>query len=219
MYATALNEVRRVGSLESRERTKDQTAYAIWWMEFVEGSVNRLARRLAVERRLSTPEAARLFALLNVSLYDTYIAVWDAKYEYDHWRPYSAIRAAADDGNPATPPEPTWQPLRPTPPFPEYVSAHAAACAAMFAVLRRELGDRGPFTFATTTAPEGMPTRRFVRFDAAALECADSRVRLGWHFRYATNAGLQLGNAVAAFVAGHHLGAHREAGGTRPFIR
>jgi hypothetical protein len=172
-----------------------------------------------VERRLSTPEAARLFALLNVSLYDTYIAVWDAKYEYDHWRPYSAIREAADDGNPATPPEPTWQPLRPTPPFPEYVSAHAAACAAMFAVLRHELGDRGPFTFATTTAPQAMPTRRFVRFDAAALECADSRVRIGWHFRYATNTGLQLGSAVAAFVSGHHLGAHREAGGTRPFMR
>lgn len=204
-YAKALNEVRRFGGSDSRERTDDQTGYAIWWMEFAEGSLNRLARRLVVERQLSLAQATRLFALLSMSLYDTYIAVWDTKYEFSHWRPYSSIREAADDGNPATEPDSTWQPLRTTTPFPEYISAHSAACAVMFRVLRRELGELGPFTFTTTTAPPGMASRRFANFDAAAAECADSRIRLGFHYRYATNAGLQLGRTIADHVAARYL--------------
>jgi hypothetical protein len=42
-----------------------------------------------------------------------------------------------------------------------------------------------------------MPTRTFRSFRAAAAECADSRVRLGWHFRYSTDAGLALGQRIA----------------------
>lgn len=141
-----------------------------------------------------------------MSLYDTYIAVWDSKYEFAHWRPYSAIGEAANDGNPATAPDASWESLRPAPPFPEYVSAHAAACAATFAILRRELGTIGQFTFATLSAPESMPTRTFASFEDAAAECADSRVRLGWHFRYSTDAGLELGRAVARYIAERHLG-------------
>jgi hypothetical protein len=57
----------------------------------------------------------------------------------------------------------------------------------------------------TTTAPPGMPTRAFASFDAAAQECADSRVRLGWHFRYATDAGLDLGRRIAGVVLRHSL--------------
>jgi hypothetical protein len=192
-YANALNEVKQVGGSESAARSADQTGYAIWWMEYAEGSVNRLARRLAREKRLALPEAARLFALLNVVIFDDYVAVWDSKFEHDHWRPYTAIRAPAQ-------PDSGWHPLRPTPPFPDYVSAHAAACAASFAILARLLGDE-PFTMETTTAPAGMATRRFAGFRDAAAECADSRVRLGWHFRYATDAGLELGRAVAGYVA------------------
>jgi hypothetical protein len=203
-YATALDEVRRMGSATASARTADQTAYAVWWMEFAEGSVNRLARRLVIERHVPLGDAARLFALLNASLFDVYTAVWDTKYEYNHWRPYTALREAAVDGNPATSPDTAWQPLRPTPPFPEYVSAHAAGCAAAFAMLDALLGDQS-FTLSTITAPEGMPTRHFDHFADAANECADSRVRLGYHFRYSTDAGLTLGRAVAHALLGRRL--------------
>jgi hypothetical protein len=57
----------------------------------------------------------------------------------------------------------------------------------------------------TTTAPPDMPTRTFANFDAAALECADSRVRLGWHFRYATDAGRDLGRRIARTMLRHSL--------------
>jgi hypothetical protein len=204
-YAHALREVQLYGSIDSSNRTKDQTAYAIWWMEFAEGSVNRLARQLTDEHRLHLWEAARLFAHLGIALYDGYVAVWDSKYESNHWRPYTAIREAATDGNPRTTPDPGWEPLRPPPPFPEYASAHATACAASFGILARTFGEHQSFTMETTTAPADMPARSFASFRAAAEECADSRVRLGWHYRYATEAGLALGGNIAQHVARHTL--------------
>src|SRR5262249_38953717 len=142
-------------------RTDDQTAYAVWWMEFAEGSVNRLARQLAIDRHLGLWASARLFAHMGVVLYDVYVATWDAKYVYDHWRPYTAIRAAGADDNNRTVADPEWTSLRPAPPFPEYPSAHAAACAASFAVLEQTFGRHVPFTMETTTAPPGMPKRSF----------------------------------------------------------
>jgi hypothetical protein len=72
-------------------------------------------------------------------------------------------------------------------------------------ILARTFGDNTPFTMATTTAPPQMPTRSFRSFSAAAAECADSRVRLGWHFRYATDAGVALGRAVADWLDKNHL--------------
>jgi hypothetical protein len=200
-YASALNEVRSFGAASSAARTAEQTAYAIWWMEFAEGSVNRLARELVRQAHMDLWVASRLFAHLNMALFDVYIAVWDAKYEYNHWRPYTAVRQAANDGNAATSPDATWEPLRPTPPFPEYISAHAAGCAVTFDLLGRVFGDNTAFTMRTVTAPPEMPTRAFSSFTAAAAECADSRVRLGWHFRYSVDAGADLGRQVAAHVA------------------
>ena len=131
--------------------------------------------------------------------------ILDSKYEYNHWRPYTAIREAALDGNPATAADPNWEPLRTTPPHPDYVSAHSTVCGASFEVFKRTFGDNVSFTMETTTAPPEMPTRSFGSFSAAAAECADSRVRLGWHFRYATNRGLALGRAVAEWLEENHL--------------
>jgi hypothetical protein len=204
-YAAAYNEVKDVGRQDSTVRTPEQTGYALWWMEFAEGSVNRLARQLVTERQTHLWRTARLFALLNMTLFDTYVTVWDAKYEHNHWRPYTAIREAATDANPATGPDPAWEPLRTTPPFPEYVSAHAAACASAFQILAGTFGEGVAFRMETTTAPPDMPTRSFRSFSAAAAECADSRVRIGFHFRYATDGGLMLGRAVARNVVRHHL--------------
>jgi len=50
-----------------------------------------------------------------------------------------------------------------------------------------------------------MPTRSFRSFSAAAVECADSRVRVGFHFRYATDGGLTLGRAVADWLDKNYL--------------
>ena len=204
-YALALNEVKDYGADNSPVRTEDQTAYAVWWMEFSEGSVNRLARQFVTDSRVDLWTANRMFAYLNMSLFDGYVAVWDAKYEYNHWRPYTAVRAADSDENVGTAPDSNWQPLRPTPPFPEYSSAHAAGCAASFEVLEHTFGNGISFTMETITAASNMRTRSFTSFAAAAAECADSRVRLGWHFRYATESGLAMGRSIARYVMANFL--------------
>jgi hypothetical protein len=199
-YANAFNEVKETGRVDSETRTADQTGYAVWWMEFPEGSMNRLARELATRSRTDAWRAARLFAQLNVGLFDSNLAVWDSKFEYNHWRPYTAIRAAHTDGNARTARDSSWDPLRTTPPFPDYVSAQSAGCGSGFAILAKSFGSRTPFTMSTTTAPPEMPTRSFGSFRGAADECADSRVRLGFHFRYATERGKQLGRRVARHI-------------------
>ena len=85
------------------------------------------------------------------------------------------------------------------------MSAHAAACASSFEILAGTFGDHLAFRMETTTAPPDMPTRSFRSSTAAAAECADSRVRIGFHFRYAADGGLALGRAVASGIARHHL--------------
>ena len=199
-YAEAMSEVRINGDSTSTVRTDDETGYALWWMEFAESGVGRLARRLLLERELDLWDANRVLAQLYVALFDGYVTNWDSKYEYNHWRPYTAVRVADDDGNAATQSEPDWVPLRPTPPFPEYASAHATGCAAAFEVLAGTFGDATPFENTSLTSPPGMAMRSFTGFRAAAAECADSRVRLGWHFRYATEAGLETGTRIARHV-------------------
>lgn len=199
-FEEAVDEVRSYGAANSVSRSADQTGYAVWWMEFSEGSVNRLARQLAEERAMDLWKANRMLAQVNVALYDSYIAVWDSKFEYNHWRPVTAIRMSAGDGDVDATGAGPWKPLRPTPPFPEYASAHAAGCAASFSVLEHTFGDRVTFTMETITAPPDMPARSFNSFSAAAAECADSRIRLGWHFRYATDAGLALGRRVTEYL-------------------
>lgn len=203
-YAAAFNEVKEDGRVDSTTRTPDETGYAVWWMEFVDGSINRLSRELLPSKNLDMREAARFFAHANMTLFDAYIASWDSKYFHNHWRPYTSIREAENDGNDATSPDPTWEPLRVTPPFPEYASAHSVACNAMFEHLKRHLGTFN-FTMSTTTAPPDMPTRSFGSFPEAGAECADSRVKLGFHYRYATDEGIQQGQALASYVFSNFL--------------
>ena len=98
-YTRAFEEVKEVGRFESTSRTADQSHLAMWWKDFAESSHNRLARSLVSDEQTDLWMAARLFALLNVSIMDAYISVFDNKFFYNHWRPYTAIHWAEHDGN------------------------------------------------------------------------------------------------------------------------
>ena len=215
-YARAFAEVRDIGASRSATRTGDQAHMAMWWKDFVENSHNRLARQLVDDDRLDAWVAARAFALLNVAIYDSYISVFDNKFHYNHWRPYTAIRMAADDGNPLTEADVDWDNLHGhTYAFPSYPSAHGTACSAAAAVLADAFGQRRPFTMTTERVDRAGPlsekvaiepaTRAFDSFQAAADECALSRVYLGIHFRYDSTAGTELGRRIGAHVVGRFL--------------
>jgi membrane-associated phospholipid phosphatase len=215
-YVVAFDEVREFGRFESRTRTADQTHAALWWKDFAENSHNRLARALVAKQGTDLWAAARMFALLNASIFDGYVASFDAKFRYNHWRPYTAIRWAAHDGNPRTVAEPDWTNThRHTYAFPSYPSAHGTVCAAAMTVMAdtfgahrgfrmttREVNTAGPMSPLMKMRP---PTREFESFAAAATQCAMSRVYLGIHFRYDSTAGTALGNDVGRYAVNNFL--------------
>lgn len=212
-YTKAYNEVKEYGSFESEIRTKDQAHLAMWWKDFVENSHNRLARELVTKENLNLWESARVFALLNMTVYDAYINVFDNKFHYNHWRPYTAIRWAANDNNPDTKPDPAWNNLhKHTYAFPSYPSAHGSASAAAMTVLAHtlETGDKYNFVMTTEEVDKAgpfsgkikmnPPTRSFNSFSQAGMEAAMSRVYLGIHFRYDSEEGHKLGAKIGEYA-------------------
>lgn len=142
-------------------------------------------------------------ALLNLAA-DAVIATWDAKFTYHQWRPVTAIRAAADDNNPATTPDPDWTPLLTTPPYPDYVSAASTVAGAAETVLAATFGRRpGAFTLASPGLPGVARTYR--SFSAAAREDVDARVWSGIHWRSSDRTGRALGQRIGRYALTHAL--------------
>lgn len=195
-YREAFDEVKATGVLASSKRSAEQTAYARFWYEDSDIGWNRITRDVVVRRKLSLHDTARLFGLVNIALADAYIAGWDAKFHHDFWRPITAIRAAAADGNAATAPDPAWVPLLDTPPVQDFPSTHSVAGAAAAFVLASALGDATEFSIISSTAQDPAQARSFRRFSEAANENSDSRVRAGIHFRFAVDAGAAMGQRV-----------------------
>lgn len=158
-YAADFNEVKRLGGdgvTTPSARTAEQTQIALFWVESSPLQWNRIARAASATRGLDSWENARLFGLLNLALADGYIGSFATKYHYNYWRPVTAIWAADTDGNPNTSANPTWTPLRPTPPIPDYDSGHSVQGGAGAEVLKRFFGtDHIGFSTCSLTLPAG----------------------------------------------------------------
>jgi hypothetical protein len=194
-WAEDFNETKRLGSIDSSDRTPEQTTIARCGAEPALPIWNRVARSVSAQRNTGLVENARLFALLNLAMVDATIACWDSKYTYRFWRPVTAIRIADSDGNSLTDADPAWMPLRPTPLHPEYPSAHACASGAAAKVLTSFFGNDIAFSTATSTCPAGV-VRSYESFQALADEIGDSRIYIGFHFRSAVRHGANLGRQV-----------------------
>jgi hypothetical protein len=205
-YAKAYEEVKSVGALGSTTRTEDQGNYASWWYESSEIGWPRIARVTTTSEELELWRAARMFALVDMSLYDSYVAGWDSKFHWDFWRPYTAIRAGDTDGNRRTTADPVWLSHLETPPVQDYPSTHSVLGAGAAEVLKQAFGtDHVPFSMGSTTAVPANPIRSFESFTQAADENADSRVMSGIHFRFSTEMGKALGRKVGAYIVKNHL--------------
>jgi membrane-associated phospholipid phosphatase len=203
-YAHDFNYVKSIGQLNSATRTAEQTDIALFWFEFSPMGWNRIANTIVRQQNVDVWEAARIMALVNFALADGYIAGFHAKYKFRFWRPYTAIRKAAEDGNPHTRPDSQWLPLQApaffTPPVPDYPSTHSVLGAAAAEVLIQNFGDRVRFDVISTTLPG--ETRRFDSLTRAALENGLSRVYGGIHFLHAVQDGLQQGKKIGRAVSG-----------------
>jgi hypothetical protein len=198
-YVSVFNEVKSLGIAASTTRTADQTVIGKFWNGNIQDFWNEIAQTAAEAHHLSLGQSARLFAHLNISLADTAISFFEAKYTYNFWRPVTAIRLAGEDNDPRTQADPNWLPLSTkTAPDPSYPGAHSAISFAGAEVLRAYFGDR--FTFDVTSEALAGVTRHFTSFTAAAEEAGLSRIYAGQHFRTDHNAGKLLGQQVAESV-------------------
>jgi hypothetical protein len=204
-YTTDFNEVKALGCAGCTARSAEQTEIALFWMENSPTGWNRIAGVVAEQRNLDAWDAARLFAVLAMGEFDAYTADLESKYYYTFWRPVTAMAMAGTDGNPATSPQAGWEVLAfPTPPVPDYPSAHATAGANAAAIIEALVPGIGP-TISTTSGSLAGVTRTFKSVADAAIENAASRVYIGYHFRYATEAGMAQGRQVGRYVAAHAL--------------
>jgi len=215
-YAADLEEVRRFGSDgvgAPSARSTEQTEIALFWVESSPLAWNRIARDVSAAQGLDMWRNARLFGLLNMALADGYVASFATKYHYRFWRPVTAIRDAANDDNPGTTVDAAWTSLRPTPPIPDYESAHSVQGAAAAQVMKRVFGrDNIAFSACSLSLPaggncnEGNPVRRKFRgFADAAEENAVSRIYVGFHFRDAVEKGLVHGQRIGEWAVDHAL--------------
>lgn len=203
-YARDFNEVKNIGGKVSTIRTDDQTQIARFWFEGP-GNWNTIARTVATTRRLDARDSARVLALMNIAMADAYIAGFKIRYEYDLWRPVTAIREGDNDGNDATPGDPTWDSHQNTPAVSDYPSTQSTFSAAAAVTLASALGgDQASFTVTSGKPFEGI-TRSFTSFSQAARESADSRVYAGIHFRSACEDGLALGKKIGQRTATLYL--------------
>lgn len=215
-YAADLQEVQLLGAADSATRTPEQTATARLWASVAMPGAgtptwafavwNNVAADVARERHFSLLDAARLFALMNVSIHDGLHTTMASKYVYNLWRPVTAIRMADTDLNPATVADPGWLPLLTTPPYPSYAGNMAVIGASAARALQLTFGtDRIPVVATWRQAGAPDVQHAFDGFWAMAEEQSMSRIWGGIHYRFDQGPAQTIGKSVAEFVAANYM--------------
>src|SRR5262249_13687625 len=107
-WARDYNEIKEYGEKTSAKRTVQQTEAARFWLLTGPLATHPLTRQIVQRKEMTVIDSARFMALVAVAESDAMIAVMDAKYKYEFWRPITAIRNGDIDGNPATERQATW---------------------------------------------------------------------------------------------------------------
>jgi len=221
-WVADFNEIKAMGGSTSTERTADQTATGRFYTANVIRQFNMLARDVAASRSLGLLETARLTAMIDVVGADAGIAVLNAKYHYLFWRPVTAIDPSSvkpggdgfgpvpgyDDGNLATVEQLGWRPLITTPNHPEYPAAHGTITSSIAEVLTAYFGtnhiDVDIHGFDASGAPGNLDAIH--HFDSAQdlrKEVINARLWGGVHYRFSSEAGVELGRSVAKYDLRH----------------
>lgn len=195
------NEVKALGAKNSTTRTARQTEDGRFWLITGPASYYPIVRQIAVAKKMDLVDCARFMALASAAVADSYIAVFDAKYHYDFWRPVTAIRNGDIDDNSATERDATWLPLDNTPMHPEYPCAHCISSAAIATVIEVVLGSAEipEVTMTSQTAP-GV-THRWTNIRAYTDEVSMARIYAGFHYRFSAQVGQDMGRKIGRLVA------------------
>jgi hypothetical protein len=197
------NLTKSYGALNGSLRTPAQTEIGRFWTDHPGAMYSRALRLLIADHGLNTAQSARLAAMQYVSLADSLVACFNAKYHYGFWRPYTAIHGADTDGNPDTIADPNWLPLDTTPGHPEYPAAHGCGTDALAVALRSFF--HTDHVHYQVTSNVTATTHDFQRFTDLVTEIDMARIFGGMHYRHSVLQGNILGTAVACHVLRTHF--------------
>jgi hypothetical protein len=204
-YAKAYNEVMTVGSIYSTERPQDRSNVALFYAASSPTQVfNQVVQQVAQERWHSLTENARALAVVNMAMNDSLVASFLNKYQYNFWRPETAIHGGDTDGNQKTHGDPNFVPFVTTPCFPSYPSNHGSAANGAAEILRHIYGEcRHSITLSNPAVPDIV--LQYTTFKQITDDISDARVYGGIHFRTDQDAGERLGKAVGKAVYKNNL--------------
>jgi hypothetical protein len=195
-WAKDVNEIRELGSRTSSVRTPEQTNIGRFWFFVGPQTWSPILRQVAASKDMELVDCARLFALAAMAGHDALIAVFDAKYTYNLWRPITAIRNADLSKNDATPQEASWLPLGETPMHPEYPCAHCITSAAVGTIIQKVVSnDVAEITLTSPTAPGVV--RKWTHIQDYVDEVSQARIYAGFHYRFSTQTGADMGRKIA----------------------
>jgi hypothetical protein len=196
------NEIKAVGSKNSSQRTAEQTAIAKFWEATAPVVYWPVARSVASAPGREVSDNARLLAVAAMAMDDALIAVFDAKYTYNLWRPITAIRNGDLDGNDATERDPGWTPFIDTPMHPEYPCAHCIVSGALGVVLEAEIGTSPSPQLSSASSTAGGAVRTWASVRDFTREVALARIYDGVHYRFSTEVGSEMGRKIGELAAG-----------------
>jgi len=202
-YARDWLEVKNYGAKDGSSRSPEQTETAMFWNANSVAQYQVAMADQVTRRGLDIAAGARSFALLGTATGDAMITCWRAKYDYAYWRPITAIALADTDGNPATRPDPQWQPLVTTPSYPDYASGHACITGAASATMA-ELFGANSLDLNVQSSVTGT-SRHYASAAALDQETMNARIWLGLHFRKAMTDGNRIGRQAAEWTASRNF--------------
>jgi hypothetical protein len=199
-WATDYNEIKDYGGKTSAKRSPQQTETARFWLMAGPQAYHPFVRQLVIAKQMSVDDSARLMTLVALGLNDALIAVFDAKYHYNFWRPITSIRNGDIDDNPATDREATWQPIDNTPMHPEYPCAHCILSGSVASVVKAVLGTEDIPEIAITSPTAPGVAHRWTNMAAFTEEVANARIWAGFHYRFSTRVGTDMGHQIGEYV-------------------
>jgi hypothetical protein len=195
-WAKDYNEIKELGAKNSSKRTAKQTEDARFWILTGPLSTHPLSRQIVMKKAMTVNDSARLMALITVAEADAMIAILDAKYTYDFWRPITAIRNGDIDDNPATERDASWQPIDNTPMHPEYPCAHCIVSSAVASTAETLLGTAEIPEISMTSPTAPGVTHHWTNLRGYADEVAAARIYAGFHYRFSTVVGQEMGKKI-----------------------
>ena len=190
------NEIKAIGGKTSSQRTPEQTAIAQFWEATAPVVYWPVARSVANVPGRDATDNARLLAVAAMAMDDALVAVFDAKYTYNFWRPVTAIRNAEGDAR-----DPGWMPFIDTPMHPEYPCAHCIVSGALGAVLEAELGGGPSPRLSSASSTAGGAVRTWASVGDFVQEVAVARIYDGVHYRNSTEVGTAMGKKIGELAA------------------